>query len=232
MRRAARIGAAIGVGGLLLVGLVASTRTGIFRVRGIEVAGNRHLSPPEIVELSGITPDTNAVWLDEDLVEERLEGSGWVGEAEVGVRLPWTVEIAVKERRAVAVARMGANRVLVAGDGSVLGPIEGVPGLPLLDLETSRVGARRAAPLTVPARTAAELPPRLRREVRRIVLTPARTIELVLRDGRRVRMGAATDIDDKISALQDVMRWTKSADEAIHRIDVSAPSAPAVAPGA
>lgn len=229
-RSVRRTAVIVGLAAALGVGLVAFTRSSFFDVRGIEVVGNASLSRAAIVDRSGIEAGTNAIWLDEGTIAERLEGSEWIRDVDVSVRLPWTIRVSVKERRPVAVVHRGSGPILVAGDGVLLGAADGASRFPRIEAPGSRLGPRRAVALSGPARAAAALPRRIRNEVLQVVVGPSGTIELVLRGGLRVELGAPTDLEAKVGVLQDVLRWTAAAEEAIDRIDVSAPMAPAVLP--
>ncbi len=66
---------------------------------------------PQIVRIAGVSNATNALWLDEGVVERRLEAEPWIADADVRVTLPLTVEIAVHERSPVAVARGSGDLV-------------------------------------------------------------------------------------------------------------------------
>ena len=90
---------------VLLIGGVAASRSSVFDVRRIEVTGTDHLHRPQIVRIAGVSNATNALWLDEGVVERRLEAEPWIADADVRVTLPLTVEIAVHERSPVAVAQ-------------------------------------------------------------------------------------------------------------------------------
>lgn len=213
---------------LAAVGL-AVTGSQWFHVRSIDVAGANHVSRSEIVRLSGITKHDNAVWLDESTAESRLTENPWVASAEVRVDLPWTVTITVTERSPVAVLERGTSGVLVAGDGTLLGAAKGA-SLPLIEAPPAWVGSVPSPPVAGIARALAALDPEVRDMVRRIDTSSPSGLEMFLSDGLRISYGSARAFADKAIAIADVLAWTQTTGEKIRLLDVSAPSAPAVAP--
>lgn len=214
---------------VLVAAGLAATRTGLFRVRGLEVEGGSHRSRDQIARLSGVTERDNAIWLDETAVEARLLRDPWIGRAEVRVDLPWSVKITVTERSPVAVSRLGTEATLVAADGTILGPGRGA-GLPVVDAPPAWVdpGGNRA--IGEAARALAALDPMLRSKVRRVTIGDTRGLELLLTDGLRVRFGPPGAYAAKARVLGEVVTWIEGSDERIREIDVSAPSAPVVTP--
>ena len=131
--RGRRRPALIAVGSIvLLIGGVAASRSSVFDVRRIEVTGTDHLHRPQIVRIAGVSNATNALWLDEGVVERRLEAEPWIADADVRVTLPLTVEIAVHERSPVAVAQ-GAVTSLMAADGTPPPPKRAEPPIGTTD---------------------------------------------------------------------------------------------------
>jgi cell division septal protein FtsQ len=204
-----------------------------FHVRSIDVVGADHLSRGEIVRLSGITKHDNAVWLDGSTAESRLMEDPWVGSADVRIDLPWTVTITVTERSPIAVLERGTSRVLVAGDGTLLGSAQGSEqgaDLPLIEAPPAWIGSVPSPPIAGVARALAALDTDVRDMVRRIETGSPGGLELFLSDGLRISYGPARAFTDKATAIAGVLAWTQMTGEEIRLLDVSAPSAPAVTP--
>jgi cell division protein FtsQ len=208
-------------------GLVALTRTGAFAVRTIEVRGADHLTRAVVVGLSGITEETNALWLDEGVVESRLEEDAWIADARVSVTLPWTVNVWILERTPVAVVDGGTTRYLLAGDGSVLGSAGRERGLTTIQVPPAWIRVQVGSSVAGAARALDALDERIRGEVRRVVITPQSSLEIVLRDGLRISYGQARSFEDKAAAIAQVLLWAERSGESLRAIDVSAPGAPA-----
>ena len=214
---------------VLATAVFALTRTGLFRVRAIEVEGAVHLSRPEIVRQSGISRHDNAIWLDETAAIERLVRSPWIARAEVRVDLPWTVTVTVTERSPIAVLNRGSGEMLVATDGAILGA--GRPaGLPVIEAPPTWIAASRGASIADAARALDALTPELRGKVRRVIVGGPGGLELLWEDGIRVLFGPARSYAEKARVLADVLAWIDRSGQEVRAIDVSAPSAPAVVP--
>jgi cell division protein FtsQ len=213
---------------LAAVGL-ALTRTGLFRVQSIEVEGHAHLSRSEVVRLSGITRKDNAVWLDRVAAEERLDRDPWIAHAEVHVDLPWTVTMTLTERSPIAVLHRPGTEMLVAADGTILGPGR-ANGLPVIDAPPTWIDAGGTTSVRDAAAALSALDPELREMVRKVFVGTPGGLELLWGEGLRVSFGPARDFEEKARVLREVLAWIDRTGERIRAVDVSAPSAPAITP--
>lgn len=222
-----RVGAAVlCVAVLVATGLLVG-RSSLFAVDRIRVVGEDHLRAAEIVRRSGIDPGTNVLFLDAGAVERRIEADPWVRDAVVTRSLPSTVTIRIVERTPVAVVPRGGRTVLVAADGTELGPVARDPGLPVLVAQPDALGGGISVPATAaPARALAALPPALRSRVREVALLPGGSLQLRLASGTRVRFGGPERAAEKGRVLRSILRWAREGDVALATIDVRVPSAP------
>ena len=222
----------------LLVGLAAigaagwgATRTPLFEMRALHVTGNRHLTDAEVARLTGLSRSTNVLWLRGSTIAHRIERDQWFFRARVTMSLPGTVTVSIQERRPVAIIESGRSLLLVSGDGVVLGqapasarlPVIHAPGAPLA------VGARLSA---VPAElvVARSLPLAVRGKVQRITTLNHGALTLLLRSGVRVLYGDASQAGSKGRALASLLSWAKREGIRADRVDLRAPSAPALIP--
>jgi cell division protein FtsQ len=207
------------------------TNSRVFDVRTIRVDGNVHLSSGDVVRLASVTDGTNVLWMSTDEVERRLERHSWVQSADVSRTLPSAVTISVRERRPVAVIG-GLRRLLVAGDGTVLGEARPSARLPLIEVPGRHgIGSRvdsSAAPLSVARALSADL----REAVGSVSIGPGSSITLELRSGVRVLFGEAVAARSKIEALASVLTWAARNGVVPEYIDVRVPAAPALMPRA
>jgi len=222
-----RVGAAVlSAATLAAAGLVVG-RSSLFAVDRIRVVGEDHLRAAEIVRRSGIEPGTNVLFLDAGAVERRIEADPWVRDAAVTRRLPSTVTIRVVERTPVAVVQRNGRPVLVAADGTELGPASRNPGLPVLAAEPDALGGGVPVPATgAPARALAALPAALRAQVREVTVVPGGTLRLRLASGARVLFGGPGRAAQKGRVLRSILRWAAAEGVTLATIDVRAPSAP------
>jgi len=217
--------------GLIVVGLLAwwVTHSAIFDARRISVDGNRRLSAARVLRIGGVSEGTNVMWFSPGRIERRLTADPWILSAHVSRTLPSTISISVTERVPVAVVQ-GGRSYFVAGDGTILGPARGRPGLPTIGISgpTILAGARPAAALG-PLRAIAALPAGLRDQVRKTYLAQG-LLTLELRSGVRAIYGDAREAEAKGEALAAVLRWAGRSGISLAYVDVRAPVSPAAGP--
>lgn len=211
----------------LVVGGIATSRSSAFDVHRVEVSGAHHLHVPELVRIAGISDATNALWLDEGGAERRLEAEPWILDADVRVTFPLTVEIAVRERSPVAVAR-GVVTSLMAADGTVLGSGAAPRGLPLIELGggVGAVEGIRPSPVGA-ARVLGALTPALRAKVARVRVLLDGTLELRLREGPTIRFGTPEDAHRKAETIRRMLSWARTEGAALRTLSVVSAVAPA-----
>jgi cell division protein FtsQ len=211
-----------------LAGAVALSRSSLFRVREVVVVGASHLSRPEVIRAARIARDTNVLWLDERVVERRLEQRAWIASADVRTVYPRRVEITVVERVPVAVIVRGDRRELIAADGTALGPAAGAVGLPRIavpsvpGLDGVRLDVRGAATAL------GAMAPGLRAEVGSVRVGVDGALDLRLRNGVLVRYGRAVEAGRKAAALADVLAWARAEGESLQMVSVVSAELPAV----
>jgi cell division protein FtsQ len=98
---------------------VALRHVAFFRVRQVELAGVRYLSPDSVLAVLALKPDQN-VFDDASAIERRAETLGGVVNAKVERKLPGTLKVSILERVPVAFAPGPDRMVALDGDGRVL----------------------------------------------------------------------------------------------------------------
>ncbi len=209
-------------------GAVLLSRSQVLHARGVEVTGASHLSRAEIVAAAGVSRATNVMWLDEGAAERRLETDPWIADADVHVAFPWTIEIAIIERRPVAVADDGGLQMLVAADGTALGPPGRTRGLPriMLPPHVTRDGggqSPRGAALAL-----GSMDPELRAQVASVTVFVGGSMDLRLRGGIAVHYGPPIEPARKAEVLAAILEWARAQGEGMSEVSVVAPDAPAV----
>jgi cell division septal protein FtsQ len=103
-----------------------------FRVRRVEIAGLQYLDPAKVVSVLKLSPKAS-VFDDLPALARRVRAMPGVTSAEVGRRIPGTLEVALEETVPVALASRGAGLVLLDTRGRLLpfDPLRSAPDLPL-----------------------------------------------------------------------------------------------------
>ena len=136
---------------------------------------------------------------DERALRRALGAGATIESLRVTAQFPHALRIAVVEKAPVAVLDYGSERVAVGSGGVLLPDVEPIPhALPAIVVGAmpahGRLGDGRARRLVA---AAAALPPALRTRVVRLRELPASGLVGYLRDGPRVLLGAATELEAK-----------------------------------
>lgn len=100
------------------LGVEYATTAPAFAIDDVRVAGNHRVSEEAILEAGGLQRGTNIFTVDALDAAGRIEGLPWIAQAEVNRRLPRSVSVQVRERRAIALVAMGPL-YLVGEDATV-----------------------------------------------------------------------------------------------------------------
>lgn len=207
--------------------LFVASRSSLLRVRHLDVTGASHLAPGDVVRLSGISDTTNVLWFDPSAIEHRLEANPWIARAIVSRALPWTIRIAVVERRPVAVVREGEGPVLIAGDGTVLGAARADDRLPAIVLPPGSSSKGPDPAHGGAARAVAVLDATIGPRILRTVVTADGSLRMRLAGGVRISYGAPTRLEAKAEAVRRILRWARAEGASLATVNVSSPDAPA-----
>ena len=216
VRRSLALGGAVGVLG---AGSVLATHSPIFSARTITVHGASHLSEPAVLRLAHVQLGTNVFYLDTAKARARLVADPWVASAAVIRRLPSSVEIIIHEVRPVGVTASAGVSMLLAQDGTVLGPAPAGTRLPV-------IGAAGESSVQDGATVLGAMPRSLLARIRTLAVAADGSIALTLRDGVLVTYGDARDAVSKAQALRAVLAWASGQPIGVISIDVSSPAVP------
>jgi cell division septal protein FtsQ len=133
LRRGWKILGGLAVGLALWYGLPGILRgLDFFRVRRVEIAGLQYLDPAKVIDALKLTRKTS-VFDDPAPLARRVLSMPGVTAAQVGRRIPGTLEVELVEATPVALASRGDGLALLDGRGRVLpfDPLRSAPDLPL-----------------------------------------------------------------------------------------------------
>ncbi len=221
-KRMARVGGAFIVGLMILGGLlliyqiIAGSR--FFRLRAVEVEGNKVLSQEKIDSLVRAAAPGSVLKADLTLIREKLLSNEVILEAEVSRLLPDMLRVVIKEREPYALARRGDGRVVcVDRNGSMFGDQSLLGSQPVLPIVTGLVEAGERAEEINRARLwtyqklLSELDgqsPQLSSRIDEVIFDDITGLRVILVDSRiavylgredyRVRLNAALDVLDAV----------------------------------
>jgi cell division septal protein FtsQ len=204
------------------VSLVASTPA--LQVARITVDGHDRLSTGEVLALVEGLRGRNIIGLDLDEWQQRLLSSPWVEHAMLRRVLPSTVEVTVRERRPIAVGRIGSALYLIDAHGVVVdeyGPAYADFDLPIVDglaAPKGRDGLVDEARAVLAARVIAALAahPELSKRVSQIdVSDPHDAVVMLEGDRALLRVGE----EDFVERLEQYLELGDALRERVAEID-------------
>ena len=207
-RVARLLAAAVAVAAGIYHGAHAVAQAHTLQVQDIQVRGNQHLAKGEVLAILEGLRGEHILATDLDEWRQRLLGSPWIAYAALRRLLPSTVEVVIRERHPLALARLGSNLYLIDDEGLVIdeyGPNYAQLDLPIVDGLTS--GPPTSGPTIDPtraylaARVVAALGPRpdlLQRVSQLDVSNPHDAVVLFDQDPAFVHVGE----DDFLERLQ------------------------------
>ena len=228
----------LAVVGLILVAVISGgalvERSSLVALAEVQVRGTERLDASDVRAAADLPLGTSTLRLRLGAARARVEALPLVRAAQVERVDPLTVRVTVRERVPELVVTTLSGAVLVDGAGLVIdrGVVEGLPQITTSVTELPRLGtpitALPAAANAVAVHAA--LPGPLRAEVVRYEPRADDDVDLVLRNGLRVRFGRADHVAEKARTLGALLPGIEPTDVAL--IDVRAPSNPVVLPAA
>ena len=200
----------------------------ILSIRSVTVTGAERTDPAAVADGIGIRPGTPTISADGGAIEAALLGSPWVASVDVTVSWPGSVEIDVRERVPVAAITTDLGVFDVAIDGVLVERSQDGSEPPII--ETSGLGAAREGDrinngaILGAVEFVAGLSPALQRST--TVIATGNTVGAAIEE-YNVVLGRPIDMALKAAAVEALIA---NGLERGSRIDVTAPSRPAVAP--
>lgn len=223
IRRIRKVVVALVLLGGLAGGGVALTRSSLFAVDGIQVAGVSTLSRDQILTASGLRIGMNVLSVKTQIIEQRLERLSLVAGATVERIYPSKVKIVIRERVPAAAARLSGAWWLIEASGTMIAAVSTPPaGLPQVTVSApANSDALRAA-----LRLWGGLPDWARQKTTELAAQEPQ--EIVARiGGTKIVFGSADSILPKMQAVVAIFERAKTDGRRVTRIDVRAPSRPA-----
>lgn len=199
-----------------MLALAALPQSALFAVRQVEVMGARALNPAQVAAIAGVQPGERLFALDAQQAVRRLLADPRIRAADVRVRPPHTVALAIVERIpvvAVQAGDAGDRRYLLVGDDLiVVGDAPQPSGLPVV-IDRTGVGPPAARPGTVLATGAVRqavaalprVPAPLRAGLLWIGVGSGRDLTLGLASGLVIRAGGQAALAERLAQVPAIL---------------------------
>jgi len=157
-----------------------------FRITAVAVSGRKQLTQDEVLAVGGVTGRSSLLFLDASTVRDRLKGDPWIADATVQKLYPGRLQIDLTERTPFALWQEDGRVSVIADDGTVLEPFTDgrFRSLPLVVGKGAQDGAHQFLDLLAQY-------PKIREQVRAIVLVGSRRWNLRLTNGMDIRLPEA-----------------------------------------
>jgi cell division protein FtsQ len=187
-----------------------------FRIEGVAIAGQKHVTEEDMLVAVGVTGNASLVFLDADGARDRLKGIPWIVDATVRKLYPDQLEIHVVEREAFALWQQDGKIDVISADGTVVGPVD--PRFAHLPV----VVGKGAGPKARAVLAMLDTQPAIRDQVRAAVLVSERRWNLRLKNGIDVRL-PETDVPAALALLAQLDRSKKLLSRDIEAVDLRLP---------
>ncbi|BAF90560.1 putative cell division protein [Azorhizobium caulinodans ORS 571] len=199
------------------VGDLAANVAG-FRIKQVDLSGQNHVTPAEILAAAGIKQTTSLLLVDADATRQKLEEMPWIASATVRKLYPDKIQIAVVERQAYALWQVNGELKVIARDGTPIAPYSDDPRYISLPIVVGE-GAQKQVQDIVDALGRV---PAVRDQVRASILVAGRRWTLKLRNGIDVRL-PEQGLDGALTELADLDRDKKLLTRDITIVDLRLP---------
>jgi cell division protein FtsQ len=110
-----------------LAAALSDTRNAIansagFRITTVAINGRKQLTQDEVLAIGGVNGRSSLLFLDAEVVRDKLKANPWIGDATVLKLYPGRLQIDIIERSAFALWQQDGRLAVIADDGAVLEP--------------------------------------------------------------------------------------------------------------
>ncbi|MDE1571002.1 cell division protein FtsQ/DivIB [Aquabacter sp. P-9] len=189
-----------------------------FKVKQVNLSGQNHVTPQEILATAGIKPTTSILFVDADATRAELESLPWIASASVRKIYPDRIDIAIVEREAYALWQINGQIKVIARDGMPIAPYSDDPRYVNLPIVVGEGAEKRVVEIV---ESLARVPA-LRDQVRAAILVADRRWTLKLRNGIDVRL-PEEGLDKALLQLADLDRDKRLLTRDITIVDLRLP---------
>ncbi|MFT0861908.1 cell division protein FtsQ/DivIB [Ancylobacter sp. G4_0304] len=167
-----------------------------FKIATVNLSGQNHVTPGEILATAGVKPTSSLVFLDAEEARTKLEQLAWIKRATVQKLYPDRLDIQVVEREGFALWQKDGMINVIARDGTVIAPYSDDPRYIRLPIVVGDGAERHVTEIV----EALSLVPAVREQVRAAIRVADRRWTLKMRNGIDVRL-PEKDMPEALSAL-------------------------------
>ncbi|MDF2618277.1 MAG: cell division protein FtsQ [Xanthobacteraceae bacterium] len=155
-----------------------------FRIANVNLSGQNHVTPGDILATAGVKPTSSLLFLDAEGARMRLEELAWIKRATVQKLYPDRLDIQIVEREGFALWQKDGKINVIARDGTIIAPYSDDPRYIRLPIVVGD-GAEKSVVEIVDALS---LVPGVRDKVRAAIRVADRRWTLKMRNGIDVRL--------------------------------------------
>lgn len=167
-----------------------------FKIKTINLSGQNHVTPSEILATAGIKPTSSLPFLDAEGARTRLEQLAWIKRATVQKLYPDRLDIQIVEREGFALWQKDGRINVIARDGTVIAPYSDDPRYVSLPIVVGEGAQNHVVEIV----EALDLVPGVRSQVRAAIRVADRRWTLKMRNGIDVRL-PEKGLDDSLAQL-------------------------------
>ncbi len=209
-----------------LFALAALPQSSLFLIERIDVDGGTTLDASAVRSLAGLRPGQRLFTVNAAAVAARLRAHPRIKAADVRVRPPHAILIAVTERRP-AVALTAGDRFALVDEDLMVVEMTAAPGdlVQVVDRTGPSGWVRPGTPAPTDGARAALaamplVPEALRPEVVRIIVAPGPDLTFVMRTGLEVRAGGLPGLSGRLAQVPALLAALRAKQMSVASIDL------------
>lgn len=196
---------------VVIAGATQLLRSGVFKVKSVDIAGNKYVSPVKIVETCGVNENTNLLRVPTGKLQAKIEKDPWVKSVVVKRSLPSTLKIVVDERVPRALISHTGKFYLVDEEMFIIAErqyAEGIDVPIITDLPVGKIKVGRNllnGSLENAMNCLKEMNPAFQKSINLVSASSIDKLTLYNKDNVEILFGSAENAEDKNKILDTII---------------------------